>query len=281
MDSDEPNREQAIYWDEQAGPRWVAAERHMDAQLEPLGVAAMDALGLAPGERVLDVGCGAGATSLAIAERVRPGEVVGLDISGSLLARARERAAGIDSVRFERGDAQTFAFEGRTFDAIFSRFGVMFFADPVAAFANLRTALRPGGRLGFVCWRPMRENPLFHVPIEAAMPLLPQAPAAPPPDAPGPFAFADAARVRAILERAGYHDVAVTPHDGVVAGERTDLDGAVDLAMQFGPLSRALSGVDDATRARIRERVRAAFVPYHGASGVSFPAATWLVTARA
>src|SRR5258708_11737410 len=125
----QPNRDQATYWNEQAGPRWVAMGRDLDAQLEPFGVVVANKLGLVSGERVLDVGCGAGATSLMLAERVRPGQVVGIDISGALLARARERAAGIDNLRFEEADAQTFPFPGASYDLLFSRFWVMFFAD--------------------------------------------------------------------------------------------------------------------------------------------------------
>src|SRR6185503_5359802 len=136
-------------------------QRDLDAQLEPFGVAVLSKLGLVSRESVLDVGCGAGATSLMLAERVRPGEVVGVDISAPLLARARERGGALSNLRFELADAQTLAFGGARYDAVFSRFGVMFFADPVAAFRNLGAALRPDGRLGFVCWRAMRDNPSF------------------------------------------------------------------------------------------------------------------------
>jgi SAM-dependent methyltransferase len=258
MNDTQPNRDQANYWNEQAGPRWVVMQRDLDAQLEPFGIVVMSKIGLVPGERVLDVGCGAGATSLILAERVRPGQVVGLDISGPLLARARERGEGIDNLRFEQTDAQTFAFPGASFDTVFSRFGVMFFADPIAAFGNLRTALRVGGKLGFICWRPMTDNPSFVVPLEAGLPFLPDAPQQQEPGAPGPFAFADEARVRGILQRAGYSDIDITPYDTdlVIAG-RGDIEGAVDMAMQIGPLGRALSTVDEAIRARVRRRGRA------------------------
>ncbi|MFO0617601.1 MAG: class I SAM-dependent methyltransferase [Polyangiaceae bacterium] len=279
--TDGPNRDQATYWDEQAGPKWVAMQRDLDAQLEPFGLAVMDALGLAPGADVLDVGCGAGATSLALAGRVRPGRVLGVDLSTPLLGRARERAAGIDNLRFERGDAQTFAFEPTSFDAVFSRFGVMFFADPTAAFANLRGALKPGGRVGFVCWRAMRDNPSFVLPLEAAAKFLPELPPPPPPDAPGPFGFADEQRVRGVLEGAGFEDVVVAPRDAdiVVAGQG-DLESAVNLSLQIGPLGRALSELDDATRASAREAVREAFGRHLRPAGVTLPSATWIVTGR-
>ena len=178
MNDTPTNREQATFWNEQAGRRWVAMQRDLDAQLEPFGIAVASKLGLVSGERVLDVGCGAGATSLMLAERVRPGPVVGIDISAPLLERARQRGEGIENLRFENADAQTFAFTAGSYDAVFSRFGVMFFADPIEAFRNLRTAMRTGGKLGFVCWRPMSDNPSFVVAPPSCTPILARAPAA-------------------------------------------------------------------------------------------------------
>jgi ubiquinone/menaquinone biosynthesis C-methylase UbiE len=277
----QPNETQARYWNEQAGPTWVAMQRDLDAELEPFGVALLAKLGLGAGECVLDVGCGAGATSLMLAERVRPGLVLGVDISAPLLARARERAAAVENLRFEQADAQTFAFAAASFDRIFSRFGVMFFADPIAAFTNLRAALKTGGKLGFVCWRAASENPSFSLPLEAALPFLPEPPTPPPADAPSAFAFAEPARVARILELAGYQDVEITAHDAqLVYAGRKDLEGAVDLALRIGPLSRAFTTLTEAAHERVRAAVREAFRPHHGPAGVMLPAATWLVTAR-
>jgi SAM-dependent methyltransferase len=281
MSDAQPNRDQATYWTEQGGPRWVAMQRDLDAQLEPFGIAAMTRIGLVSGDRVLDVGCGAGATSVMLSNRVRPGQVVGIDISGPLLARARQRGEGIENLRFEHADAQTFAFPEASYDAVFSRFGVMFFSDPIDAFRNLRTALRVGGTLGFVCWRAMRDNPSFVLPLEAALPFLPEPPGPPAPGAPGPFAFADNARVRDILERAGYGNIEITPHDTeLVCAGRSDIEAAVDLALQIGPLGRALSQITETDQARVRAAVTDALAPYHRPSGVTLPAATWIVTAR-
>jgi SAM-dependent methyltransferase len=276
-----PNDTQARYWNEQAGQSWVAMQRDLDAELEPFGVALLGKLGLGAGERVLDVGCGAGATSLMLAERAHPGQVVGIDISAPLLARARERAAAVDNLSFEQADAQTFAFPPASFDSIFSRFGVMFFADPIAAFTNLRSALKTGGRLGFVCWRAWTENPSFSLPLEAALPFLPEPPEPPQADAPGAFAFAHRDRTARILEGAGYRDVDITALDSelVFAGRR-DLEGAVDLALAIGPLSRAAATLSPAVQERVRAAVQDAFLPHHGPAGVLLPAATWLVTAR-
>jgi len=277
----DPDRDHATNWNEQAGLRWVALQQDLDVQLEPLGVALADRLELVSGERVLDIGCGAGATSLMLAERVRPGHVVGLDISGALLARARERAAGIDNLRFEEGDAQTFPFPGASYDLLFSRFGVMFFDDPASAFRNLATALRPKGKLGFVCWRAMRENPAFMVPLEAAAPFLPEPPEPPEPGAPGPFAFADGDWLRRLLTNAGYADIDIAAHDSeFVLGGLRDLEGTVEMTLQVGPLGRAAYALDPAALERIRVAVRAALLPYHRPSGVTLRAATWIVTAR-
>jgi SAM-dependent methyltransferase len=197
-----------------------------------------------------------------------------------LLARAQERAlaAGASNVAFVRADAGTHRFAPPPFDGLFSRFGVMFFDDPVAAFANLRGALAPGGRLAFVCWRSLEDNPWASVPFAAARPLLPPQPPVEP-HAPGPFAFGDGERLRGILARAGFRDIVVEPRaSAMTMGE--NLDAAADEVLQIGPLARAATELDDATRAQIRERVRAAYAPFATASGVSPPAAVWLVGGR-
>ena len=170
-----PNAEQITYWNEQSGPKWVALDGRLDALISPYGDRALERTKPALGERVLDVGCGCGRTTLELAARVgSPGSVTGIDISTVMLARARERArkSGAQNVRFENADVQTHAFEPGSFDLAFSRFGVMFFADPVAAFANLRGALAPGGRLAFVCWQPLANNPWMQVPLAATAPHL-------------------------------------------------------------------------------------------------------------
>ena len=202
--ADDANTEQREYWNEQAGPTWVRNQERLDAQIQPWGELALNALAAAPGEAVLDVGCGCGATSLALAAQVGPeGRVVGLDLSGPMLARARERAAaeGRANVSFLQADAQTHAFAPE-FDALFSRFGVMFFDDPPAAFANLAGALRPGGRLSFACWQGREQNGWVSIPMAALIGEV-ELPPPPAPDAPGPFALGDPDRLRALLEGAG------------------------------------------------------------------------------
>lgn len=275
------NAEQTTLWNEQAGPKWVRRQEELDAQLAPIGRAILERLALRSAERVLDVGCGAGATSLDAAEIVRPGDVVGVDVSEPLLARAAERARGIGNVRFLRADAQTHAFGQPRFDVLVSRFGVMFFDDPVRAFANLREATVPSGRMGFVCWRGADENPLFTLPLASVSHLVPTSSEAPTPDAPGPLAFADASRVRSILEAAGWTQIEIAPHDvDVVYAGTTDLEAAVDLAFEIGPLGRLVATIDPRERAPLRDAVRGAFVPHLTPKGVVLPSATWLVTAR-
>lgn len=281
MTEAQANQAQSSYWNDVGGPRWVAMQEELDVELGPLGLVAQTALELPRGANVLDVGCGAGATSLSLSEQVRPGEVLGVDISAPLLARARERAQGVRGLRFERADAQTYRFEPHRFDAVFSRFGVMFFADPVAAFINLRTALRAGGKLGFVCWRALAENPSFALPLQAALPFLSEPPEAPKPGEPGPFSFAERGHVESVLSRAGFVDIAIEARDSeLVFAGRPDLDGAVERAFELGPLGRLRAPLEPSVRARVADAVREAFRPHHGPRGVVLPAATWVVTAR-
>lgn len=271
------NADQIAYWNEAAGRTWVEFHDALDRQVEPLGRAAIAALAPAAGERVLDVGCGCGQTTLELARRVgAAGSVTGVDISQPMLAVARERAAGAHQARFIEADAQTYPFEAGVFDAVHSRFGVMFFQDPTAAFANIRRALNPGGRLAFVCWRAVAENPIMTLPLVAAARHLP--PSEPPaPDAPGPFAFADPDRVRAILTGAGFRDVSLQPQDMAAGGN--DLEGAVSLALRIGPLGRMLREHPEAMSAAIAD-IRAAFRAHLKEGRVFLPSATWIVTAR-
>lgn len=278
-----PNAQQIEYWNEVSGARWVAMNDVVDAQISPLGEAAMERAAVAPGERVLDVGCGCGQTSLQLAERVGgSGAVLGVDISAVMLARARERAEeqGFGQVEFRNADAQTEPFSG-DFDLVFSRFGVMFFASPQAAFSNLLSALRPGGRLTCLTWQALAANPWMLVPMAAAAKHLPPSGSPPNPDAPGPFAFADATRVEAFLKGAGFEAVAheSLEREMLVAGGRS-LDDTVEFVSQLGPAGAALREADASLRARAQSEIRAALEPYHVASGVRMPAAAWIVTAR-
>jgi SAM-dependent methyltransferase len=203
--------------------------------------------------------------------------VLGIDISAPLLAAARRRAGGGANLRFAEADAQTYAFEPGGFDGAFSRFGVMFFADPAAAFANIRRALRPDGRLAFVCWRRPEESPIITLPMQAAIPHLPEPPVPAAPGAPGPFAFADPDRTRGILQAAGFKAIDLAPHDENVGGG--DLETAVELAFKIGPLGARLRESPH-LRPKVEAAVREALAAHDTPSGVKLNAAVWIVTAR-
>lgn len=273
---DGPNAEQVRYWNETVGERWVAQQEALDAELAQYGEAAIAALAPAASAMVLDVGCGCGWTSLALARRVPQGAVTGVDISAPMLARARERGAAIGNLTFELGDAQTYPFAPASFDAVFSRFGVMFFGDPTAAFANLRRALRPGGKLAFICWQAAQRNPWMMLPLMAALPHVTFTP--PVPNAPGPFAFADRDRVAGILRDAGFAGIEIVPFEPemTIAG---DLDEATEFLLQLGPLAAALREKPEVVPV-VRVAVREAMAAHHRDGAVRTPSATWIATAR-
>ena len=246
-DASVSNEPQIEYWNEVAGPKWVALTDLINAQIEPLGREAMERLGLKQGERVLDVGCGCGHTSQELAERVGvSGRVLGIDVSDIMLADARRRSAGMTQLDFLLADAQVHAFAERDFDVIFSRFGVMFFSDPQAAFANLRLALKPGGRLGFVCWQEPAANPWMSIPGRAAAAHI-EMETPSDPHAPGPFAFADNQRVQSLMEGAGFEGVSVDSYETAVnVGGGLDLEACVDFVLQLGPAAAAMRQADPA-----------------------------------
>lgn len=276
------NDDQIDYWNGDAGARWVAGQEAMDAMLAPFGQAAMEAGGLVEGNVVIDLGCGCGGTSLELARRTGPaGRVLGIDISTPMLARARERASaeGLGHVQFVNADAAAHAFEPRAADLAFSRFGVMFFADPVAAFRNIRSGLRAEARLTFACWRTMPENEWVSLPREIALRhVAPPEPVAP--TAPGPFAFADPAHVAAILGRAGFRGVAFTRFDHVMRHEGSPEAIAEEVA-RMGPASRLIQDASGEVRSRIVTDIAAEIATRHDGAGFDMESAAWIVTATA
>ncbi|MEE4453072.1 class I SAM-dependent methyltransferase [Novosphingobium resinovorum] len=272
-------------WDGETGARWVAHQVRLDAMLAPFGDAALDAADPRPGERVLDVGCGAGASSVDLAARVGgEGRVLGLDISQALVERARIVAAGVPGTEFAVADAAEAALPEAAYDLLFSRFGLMFFADPVAALANLGKALRPGGRLVFVCWRAAGLNDWVRLPMGAIAGIVPPSPP-PDPEAPGPFSFGERARVERILAAAGFDRIAMTPLDHAIpfgqgASREEAVEDAVAMAFDVGPLSRALAHASPQVRGRAAEAVHAAFAARPGEHSVMIDGAAWIVTAR-
>jgi SAM-dependent methyltransferase len=272
------NADEIARWNDFSGRTWAELSDLLDRQIADAGRLAMEALAPRPGERLLDVGCGCGQTTLELASRVGPaGAVVGLDISRPMLevARSRAAAAGLKHLEFIEGDAQTYPLEQAAFTAVFSRFGVMFFEDPVAAFRNLRRALVRGGRLAFLCWRAPELNPVMTLPLAAARQHFTALPP-PVPGAPGPFAFADADRVRGVLEQAGFSEIAMTPHDAEMGGHAPE--DALTLALRVGPLPSLLRTYPEVTP-QVRESVRAALASCVRDGAVWMASATWVVTA--
>jgi SAM-dependent methyltransferase len=276
-----PNAEQIEYWNDKSGPKWVEHQEMLDQQIGPIGEEAMARAKIEAGESVLDVGCGCGQTTLQLAERVGPrGHVTGIDISGVMLARARERAQGVRGVEFQLADAQTAAFS-RSFDLVYSRFGVMFFADPVAAFTNLRRALAPRGRLAFACWQQLDRNAWIAVPMAAAAKHV-SLPPPPPPGSPGPGSLADPERVARILDQAGFRDVSLEALETKV---RVAGGGGIDEATRFllegvGPTSQAMRDASADVLEAVTSAVRTALEPYLTPRGVELDASVWIVTAR-
>ncbi|MCC7680280.1 class I SAM-dependent methyltransferase [Janthinobacterium sp. FW305-128] len=281
----EQNAYQVADWNDQSGERWVANQARLDAMVAVFGQAAIEAAAPATGERVLDVGCGAGASSLALAARVgAQGQVLGVDISESLIGRARTLTPQHTPAQFLVADASSAELPEGAFDILFSRFGVMFFGDPTGAFAHMRRALRPGGRVAFVCWRGAAENEWMRLPMGAIQGIV--ALTAPPdPEAPGPFSFGERDRVTRILTAAGFTDIAIAPFDASVPfGEGGTRDAAIDdavkMALEVGPLSRVLAAQPDEIRARAAVAVRTVFAGRPGERSVMIDGAAWIVTAR-
>jgi SAM-dependent methyltransferase len=283
MDAPSPNAEQVTFWNDQAGPIWVARQRALDRMIAPFGERAIAALAPRPGERIVDVGCGCGDTSLAIARRVTPsGAVLGVDVSEPMLGRARERAAaeGLAHARFVAGDAQTHHFAAGSADAVFSRFGVMFFVDPTAAFANLRSALQPDGRLAFVCWQERAANPWMMTVLMALASVVPLPPP-PAPDAPGPFSLGDGDRLRRILDGAGFRDVALDAFEPeIVLGGGGTLDETVEFALDLGPTAAALREAGPEAQPKVAAALRETLARFMTPGGVAMRSAAWIVTAR-
>ncbi|MGB0921334.1 MAG: class I SAM-dependent methyltransferase [Alphaproteobacteria bacterium] len=279
------NEAQKDFWSGGGGKVWVEQQVQLDQMIGPMGDLALAKLPLSGGENVLDIGCGAGTTSLELVARVgASGHVHGADISEPLTAYAKERAAaaGLDNLTFSLTDMQVDQPPHAPFDAVFSRFGVMFFEDAYAGFNNIHAAMKPGAPLAFVCWQAQTENPWTLVAAQAIMPYV-ELPAPLPPKAPGPFAFQEQAYVADILAQSGFKDVEIegetrlmTMFDGV------PLEEAVARYFNINPTIKALinaaEGVDEA---EIVAAVTEAFKPYHQDGKLQFQGAVWVVTARA
>jgi SAM-dependent methyltransferase len=276
------NAEMRRYWNEVAGPRWVgrqAAQEARNAEMLDLLLAAAQAR---PGERVLDVGCGTGVTTLPYALAVgSAGRVTGVDISQPMLDAARKRIdeAGIENVTLMLADAQVHTFPPASVDLLTSRMGVMFFNDPVAAFRNLFGALKRGGRLAMAVWATLAENEHWKVPLEIAVRHL-GPPAPQPAHTPGPHAFGDRDYLRGILSAAGFADIVIEPRHFHIRGDTAS--GMAEHVGLFGAVQRLMDekGADEATRRAIIKETETAFAAYATADGIRLPATFLLVTAR-
>ncbi len=275
------NADQIDYWNGEAGNKWVRHRESQDRMLAPLGALSLAAAAVVPGERVIDVGCGCGDTSLALARQVVPGgRVTGIDISVQMLEQARQRAGAKPDLplSFLEADAASHGFPQGEADVLHSRFGVMFFNDPHAAFANLAGALRPGGRLAFICWRPLAENEWVREPLAVAGRLA-ELPPIPPPGTPGPFAFGDRDHLVSILKAGGFSEHDIAPHDRPVVMGGSLEEGLIKI-VENSPVSRALADAEDEVRARVADAVGDAMQAYMTPEGLTLGTATWLVTAR-
>ena len=281
-----PNSDQIACWNGDMAANWVEHNALMEAMLAPVGERILDTLLLPATARALDVGCGCGHPTLSLAQRIGPdGSVTGIDVSAPMLALAEELAvqdtADRAEVTFLEADAQTHAFKPESLEIVFSRFGVMFFDDPVAAFSNIHNALTVNGQLAFCCWQPRAVNPFMTMPAMAALELLP-APPEMPPRTPGPFAFAEADYVEAILTEAGFKDIAITPiSHPLVFGSGLSVEEIVERLVNIGPIAQMVREAPVGLQQPVREKIIAAVSPfYEQSSGMTLDGQFWQVTAR-
>ena len=266
------------YWTGEGGQSWVDNMERSEALIAELTFALMEKAAVSPGENILDVGCGGGQTSRQLLELASPGgTVLGLDVSDSILAVARERHGGVEGLDFLLGDAASVDLPSGEFDLLFSRFGVMFFEDPVGAFRHLRASLSPAGRLLFMCWRSVEDNPWMGTPGKAAMEVIP--PAEPPdPEAPGPFAMGDPQRTTGILRDAGLQDIQLEPLEGRM--HMGTLEEAMDFHASMGPVAGILESAEPDQAREIHKRVQSVLQQHLTAGEVVMDCGAWLVSAR-
>lgn len=275
-DNDAVN-EEARYWNEEGGQRWVEYIDRIEPMLDRFSAQLIKAVNAQTGEHVLDIGCGGGPTSAIYAAHVGPqGRVLGVDISDIILKLARQRHGGAEQLHFESADAATYAFEPASFDVITSRYGVMFFPEPDAAFSNIRRAAKPGARLRLMVWRPLDENPWMGLPARAAFSVIP-APEKAPPGTPGPFSLADPERLRALLTGAGFTAIEMSPIDELIA--LGPVNDALDWLTKMGPAARPLSAASAPERDAACAAMRQVLVEHDSDDGVTFPGAAWLISA--
>jgi len=271
------NADQIEYWNGPSSQKWVRNQQRMDRTLGAFSRHVIDVADVSPGESVLDIGCGCGSTSLELAARVgASGRVVGVDVSQPMLEVAKSVATDLP-MEFVEADASSHDFDRDAFDLVFSRFGVMFFADPDRAFAHIGGSVRSGGRVAFACWRPLSENPWMLVPVLVAKEFV-ELPARPGPEEPGPFSFANPERVSRILNSGGFTDIRIEPYDhAMVMGET--VEEAIQTAMEVGPVGSVASEADAQTQAALHQAMAEKLSTFTTPEGVQLGASVWCVTA--
>lgn len=275
------NADQIAYWNGPGGRHWTERQQLQDIVLAPVSAVLLDRAAVKPGETVIDIGCGCGSTSFDLIKRVgSSGRVTGIDISEPMLNRARELAPSGAPVEFVLADATVYSFVPASTDLLFSRFGVMFFAQPAQSFANIRKAIRPGGRLALACWRTPRDNPWMMLGLQEAYKHVPKLPEVKPED-PGPFSFAGEERVHRILGDAGFSDIAMERADlslDIATGR--GLEAAIESVLTIGPTSRALEGQPPDKVAAATDSIRTMLKSHLKQQSVPLGASIWIVTAN-
>ena len=280
MSNYDENSESQKYWNEEGGNKWADNIDVVEGMIMSLHDMLIEQIAATESESVLDIGCGGGITSIKLAEQVGPaGSVLGVDVSEPILAVANSRAKGISNLDFQHSDAATAELGEDRFDIITSRFGVMFFDDPVIAFANLHTALKPSGRMVFICWRSLEDNPWMSEPAKAAFEILPPPADAekPDPKAPGPFSLADPDHLQSILSSAGFNNIELQAMDKAIS--MGNLDDTIAFLMKMGPAAEVLKEANEEQKQTVGKAMKEIMSKYISDKDVKVPSATWIVSA--
>ena len=274
------NQDQKEFWNEKKGKIWVSLEKHIDKMLNPLGDHAIKILEPKDGEKILDVGCGTGSTTQNLSKLVGDsGLITGMDISEPILdfAKKQSNSKKINNINFILADAQNFQFLTKSYDAIFSRFGIMFFEDPIAAFKNIKKSLKNKGRLTFICWRKRDENDWITLSSNIASNFLELPPNANPKE-PGPFAFEDSGYIEEILIKSGWKNITIKNHNqNIIVGETVNI--TAEFLSRMGPMSVPFENADQYTQRKVKEALKECYSKYNTSNGVEFNFSTWIVSA--
>ncbi len=280
MQTNEVNADQKKFWNESKGKSWVELQPKIDSLLQPIGDVALSKLNPIEGEKIAEIGCGTGTMSFLISDKVgTSGSVQGFDISKPMLNYAEERRINnnLVNINYTLADLQTYKFKVNSFDALFSRFGVMFFDNPIVAFSNLRGSLKKGGRFIFVCWAERLENDWIELPTKVASRFL-ELPPTPPEKSPGPFAFEDKEYVASILDKAGWKSI-IFENFSCAHSAGESLDEAARFLGNMGPMSGPIEASDGKTREKFFDALKLELSKYKTDEGVMMNFSTWIVSA--